>query len=163
VAQSAYFATTRLLKHIVTKVMCGSKFLYPRAWLLPEYRVTAQRFKGGAVSFQSLHRVVALVLLVLGVWAATSVTPAWGQAEINRKMISRVVPVYPELARRMNITGVVKIEVTILPNGSVKDAKAVGGHPLFIVAALDAAKKCRFEASAVESTQIVDFHFDPSR
>ncbi len=112
---------------------------------------------------QSLFRVVALGLLLMGGLAATNAPQAWGQGEVHRKAISKVEPAYPELARRMQITGVVKVEVTILPNGSVKNAKAVGGHPLFVVAALDAAKKWRFEASAAESTQIVEFHFDPNQ
>ena len=40
-------------------------------------------------------------------------------AEPDRKVVNRVKPAYPELARRMNITGTVKIEVVIAANGSV--------------------------------------------
>ena len=59
----------------------------------------------------------------------------------------KVAPVYPDLARRMNITGVVKIAVTVSTNGSVKNAKVIGGHPVLASAALDAVKKWRFEAA----------------
>ena len=67
---------------------------------------------------------------------------------------------YPELAKRMSITGVVKVLVTVSTNGSVKDAKLVGGHPVLASAALDAVKKWRFEAAQQESTGIVEFRFD---
>jgi hypothetical protein len=75
---------------------------------------------------QALKRVVAVGLLLLGGWAATSAPLAWGQEEINRKPKSKVAPVYPELARRMNITGVVKIQVTVAANGTIKNTKLVG-------------------------------------
>jgi TonB family protein len=72
-----------------------------------------------------------------------------------------VQPEYPELARKMNITGTVKVQVVVAPNGSVKDAKVVGGHPVLASAALDAVKKWRFEPAANESTGVVDFKFEP--
>jgi TonB family protein len=112
---------------------------------------------------RALHRLFAVGLLLIGGCVATSTPLAWGQDEINRKTKSRVAAVYPELAKRMNITGVVKILVTVSSNGSVKDAKLVGGHPLLANAALDAVKKWRYEAGPEESTGIVEFRFNPNQ
>jgi len=81
--------------------------------------------------------------------------------EILRRAKTKVQPVYPELARRMNITGTVKIEVVVAPNGTVKEARVVGGHPVLAGAALDAAKKWRFEPSSAENSGIIDFKFEP--
>jgi TonB family protein len=97
---------------------------------------------------------------------ALALTPLGGHAqqaqdEISRKAKSKVQAVYPELARKMNITGTVKVEVVVLPNGAVKGARVMGGHPVLANAALDAVKKWRFEPAAMESTGIVDFKFDP--
>ena len=61
----------------------------------------------------------------------------------------------------MNISGTVKIEVTVAPNGTVKEARIVGGHPVLAGAALDAAKKWRFEPAPTESTGVIDFKFEP--
>jgi TonB family protein len=61
----------------------------------------------------------------------------------------------------MNITGTVKIEVMVSPNGIVKGARIVGGHPVLANAALDAARKWRFEPSSAESSGIIDFRFAP--
>jgi len=114
------------------------------------------------VSIQALNRVFAVGLLLIGGWVATSAPLVWGQ-EIDRKTKTKVAPLYPELARRMNITGVVKVQITVATNGSVKSAKLVGGHPVLANAALDAVKKWRFETGPQESTGIVEFHFDPTQ
>jgi len=60
----------------------------------------------------------------------------------------------------MRITGTVKVKVVIAPNGTVKDASLVGGHPVLANAALDAARKLRYEAGPEETTGVVEFHFD---
>jgi outer membrane biosynthesis protein TonB len=41
----------------------------------------------------------------------------------NRKVEKRVQPIYPELAKRMHISGLVRVSVTVAPDGSVTDAK----------------------------------------
>jgi TonB family protein len=87
----------------------------------------------------------------------------WGQAELTRKLQSKIAPTYPELARRMNITGVVKVEVTVAKNGTIKNAKLVGGHPVLANAALEAVKKWRYEVSNEETTGLVVFRFDPNQ
>lgn len=81
--------------------------------------------------------------------------------ELVRRAKTRVQPEYPELARKMRISGTVKIEVVVAPNGTVKEARIVGGHPVLANVALDAAKKWRFEPAAAESTGVIDFKFEP--
>lgn len=115
------------------------------------------------MSLQTLHRRLAVGVLLMGLWAASSGPQAWGQEEIHRKVKTKATAVYPDLARRMNITGTVKVMITVLPNGSVKDAKVVGGHPVLAAAALDAVKKWRFEPSPDVSTGVVEFRFDPGQ
>jgi TonB family protein len=82
-------------------------------------------------------------------------------AEPDRKVVSRVKPAYPALARKMNVTGTVKIEVVIAANGSVKSLKPIGGHPLLIQSASEALKKWRF-APGPETKTIVEFQFHPA-
>ena len=83
------------------------------------------------------------------------------QIETVRHPKTTVQPAYPELARRMNLRGSVKVALVVAPNGTVKDAKVVGGHPVLATAALEAVRKWRFEPAAVESTGVVDFKFEP--
>ncbi|MGA2352904.1 MAG: energy transducer TonB [Terriglobales bacterium] len=121
------------------------------------------RDRGGPRSFGTLIRIFATILLLISGCLATGVVPAWGQEELNRKAKFKVAPAYPDLARRMNITGVVKLQVTVAANGTVKSARLVGGHPVLANAALDAIKKWRFETGPDETTGIVDFHFSPNQ
>ena len=79
--------------------------------------------------------------------------------ETKRKIKTKVAPSYPELAKRMSVTGKVKIEVIIAPDGHVKSTKAIGGHPLLVQACQDAVKEWKFLPAPEESTQIVEFEF----
>jgi len=110
-------------------------------------------------------RTAIALLAVLTVGAAVGPMHARAQQTQNEDLVRRaktkVQPFYPELARKMNITGTVKIEVVVASNGSVKDARVVGGHPVLASAALDAAKKWRFEPAGSESTGVIDFKFEP--
>ena len=82
--------------------------------------------------------------------------------EGRRKVKTRVAPAYPELAKRMNVTGKVKIEVVITPEGHVKSARVVGGHPLLVQACEDAVKEWKFMPASEETTQVVEFEFHNS-
>jgi len=87
---------------------------------------------------------------------------AIGQEPLTRKVKSKVAPVYPDLAPRMNITGTVRVVVVVSSNGTVKSTKLVGGHPILVTAALNARKKWKFEPASDESTGLVEFKFQPS-
>ena len=54
------------------------------------------------------------------------------------------------------------MQVTVAPNGTVKDAKPVGGHPVLVNAVMDAVRKWRYEARPQESTENLEFRFDPN-
>ena len=83
--------------------------------------------------------------------------------ETKRKVKSKTAPTYPDLARRMNVSGKVKIEVVIAADGHVKTPRVVGGHPLLVQTCQDALKEWKFAASSEETTQIVEFEFHSSK
>ncbi len=58
--------------------------------------------------------------------------------------IERVTPVYPELAARIGLTGVVVVEAEVDTTGRVRTARTLSGHELLIGAALDAVKQWRY-------------------
>lgn len=85
------------------------------------------------------------------------------QAEdTGRKIRTKVTPQYPELARKMNVSGAVKLEVMVAQNGQVKSVKPLGGHPLLIDAAENAVKQWKFE-NGPDETQIVEIKFTNTR
>jgi TonB family protein len=79
--------------------------------------------------------------------------------EAKRTMKTQGKPSYPELAKRMNVAGSVKVEVVVAPNGTVKSAKALGGHPLLIDSALAAAKNTKYEPAAEETKELITYNF----
>jgi TonB family protein len=91
--------------------------------------------------------------------ASTAFSQASGTDEGKRKVKSKTAPAYPELARRMNVSGKVRIEVIITPDGHVRSTRVLGGHPLLVQVCQDAVKEWKFFPSPEESTQIVEFDF----
>lgn len=97
--------------------------------------------------------------------AAAFLTGAVGLAQTStteegkRKVKIKVSPAYPELARRMSVSGKVKIEVVITPDGHVRSTRVVGGHPLLVQTCQDAVKEWKFVPGSEETTQIVEFEF----
>lgn len=72
----------------------------------------------------------------------------------DRAVKSRVAPVYPEIAKRMRIEGVIKLQVMVEADGRVSDVKTISGNRALSIAAEDAVRKWRFmpgdAATAVE-------------
>jgi TonB family protein len=80
-------------------------------------------------------------------------------AETKRKVRVLAKPQYPELARKMNLCGVVKVDVTIGADGKVKRTHVVGGHPVFAAEAEKAAMQSEFEPGPRETSEIIEFKF----
>jgi TonB family protein len=115
------------------------------------------------VSVQKIRQWAMTGLLAFAAAATTfQPFPAMGQGELTRKAKTKVAPAYPDLARRMNITGTVKVLVVVTPSGTLKDTKVVGGNPLLVNAAMDALKKWKFEPADTESSGTVEFKFQPA-
>ncbi len=62
---------------------------------------------------------------------------------------------YPEIAKRMNIKGVVQLEVLVARDGTVKEVTVIGGHPLLTEAVVKAVKGWQYEPAAKESHELV--------
>src|ERR1700686_789419 len=61
-----------------------------------------------------------------------------------RKALANPTPEYPEIARRMSISGVVKAELEISADGTIKSAKILGGHPVLVDAVQKALKRWKY-------------------
>jgi TonB family protein len=78
-----------------------------------------------------------------------------------RRAISKPTPRYPEIAKQLKLVGAVKVEIVIGPDGKVKSANVVGGHPVLIDAVLAALKEWKYEQAKTEATLTVTFEFHP--
>lgn len=70
-----------------------------------------------------------------------------------------VTPVYPELARRMNVIGSVQLLATVRADGTVKEIHVIGGHPLLAEAASRAVMQWRYQPAVRETTEQVKINF----
>jgi len=104
-----------------------------------------------------------IILLLALLMAAVSAAPAQDSdtSPHARKVARMVTPVYPDLARRLQMSGVVKLTATVAPDGSVKSTKPLGGHPLFVKAAQDAVTNWKFAPASEETRELVELHFTP--
>jgi TonB family protein len=82
------------------------------------------------------------------------------RASDERAVKVRVAPVYPELAKRMKITGEVKVEATVDPDGKVTDVKAISGSKTLSPAAEEAVRKWRFVSGTDVSHVDVSVNFE---
>ncbi len=81
--------------------------------------------------------------------------------EGGRRILTRVMPQYPEMARTMNLRGNVKAEALVEPNGVVKSVEVKGGHPVLVRAAQDAIYKWKWAPAAHETHEPIEVRFDP--
>jgi protein TonB len=84
------------------------------------------------------------------------------------KLIKQVIPVYPEIAKRAGISGVVRLSGIIGKDGTIQNLQVVSGHPLLVRAALDAVRQWIYKPTllsgeAVEVMAPIDVNFIISR
>lgn len=116
---------------------------------------------------QSIFRKAALVSLPL----LTAVVPCTLQADAlqvseqdaQRAVITKVAPQYPPIARQLNLAGRVVVEVFVNADGTVDKASVVNGNPILGGAAVNAAKRWKFQpfqANGKASDAVVHLSFD---
>lgn len=97
----------------------------------------------------------------LRLWAMGLLVAAVCTASAEQRAVkSRVAPVYPEVAKRMRISGVVKLEATVDADGKVTEVKTVSGNHMLSIAAEDAVRKWKFVSAPATSTEDLDIKFD---
>jgi TonB family protein len=104
---------------------------------------------------------VALLAFLPVLMFAPNHAPAQESSAGGRKIVSKVMPQYPGLARAMNLQGIVRAEVLVAPNGKVTSVEAKGGHPLLIDAAQSALREWKWEPASRETHEVVELRFKP--
>ena len=109
--------------------------------------------------------LVVFILLLAAVLLSSLSLPAQSseQNSSDRKVITRVEPEYPEALKRLYIGGVVRLEVLVAPNGTVKSTKLLGGSPILGQSTMKAVKQWKYAPAAAEETLTVKLEFDPHR
>jgi TonB family protein len=109
--------------------------------------------------FPCLRRAFAIffsaIFLLASVFSTAQKDPA------KRKILNSAPPAYPTLARSMALSGVVKVDAFVAPDGSVKAVDIKGGHPVLAQAAANSIRRWKWESTAHESHELVEIRFSP--
>jgi len=70
------------------------------------------------------------------------------------RIINRIQPVYPPLARQTRISGTVRLHAIISKDGTIKELEVVSGHPLLQQAALDAVRQWRYQPTLLNGEPV---------
>jgi TonB family protein len=154
----------------------------------PAQRLSAVRPRRMSVNPQvrRLLSMTLVLLVVIGMIAAWEWHRGWKKLEartarndvharapsakvppevMERLLLRKVEPVYPEAARRTNLQGVVVLGAVIAADGTVVNLHPISGAEGLTSAAMDAARWWRFrpyrvqgEPAAVETSLTVEFH-----
>lgn len=108
-----------------------------------------------------MRQGIRLLLLCLLVCLVPARFQAQDSPESGRKVVVKIQPQYPALARTMHISGNVKLEVSVAPNGTVKSINVKGGHPVLTQSAVTAVGHWKFEPAPKETTELIEIRFDP--
>jgi protein TonB len=84
------------------------------------------------------------------------------------KLVRKVMPVYPPMARQVRVSGTVELIGIIEKDGTIQQLQVVSGHPLLIKAALDAVRQWVYHPTllngqAVEVIAPISVHFTLSQ
>lgn len=121
------------------------------------------RFEPAFCSF-FCRRSVLVVLVFVSVFAGALSAPladAQQEAASKRRIVTRAAAPYPALARHMALSGVVKVEAVVAPDGTVKTLDVKGGHPVLAQAAANTIRQWKWEPAARESHELVEIRFSP--
>jgi protein TonB len=70
------------------------------------------------------------------------------------RLIHRVEPLYPPLARQMHVSGVVELVGIIATNGRIRELKLISGNPLLAPSALDAVRQWVYEPTLLNGEPV---------
>jgi TonB family protein len=70
------------------------------------------------------------------------------------KLVRQPRPEYPPLAKQARISGVVRLQVVIAEDGSVKDIALMSGHPLLVPPSMEAVRRWRYEPTLLNGKPV---------
>jgi TonB family protein len=102
-------------------------------------------------------------LCVIGLSGSAQAQQARQFDNPERRIVNRIEPEYPETLKRLFIGGIVRIQVTVSPNGRVERTELLGGSPILGQSAIKAVKQWKYAPAAGTDKLVVQLEFDPHR
>jgi TonB family protein len=94
----------------------------------------------------------------------TYLPQVWAQnaPKTHRKVVVMHDPEYPSVLKNGHFEGQVKIDATVLPNGTVAKVEVKGGNPILAQYASEAVMRWKYVPSSAQSIEEVTFNFNPN-
>ncbi len=73
---------------------------------------------------------------------------------VEAKLINRVIPAYPALARQARIGGPVQLRAVIARNGRIQEISLLTGHPLLVQAAVEAVRQWIYQPTMLNGEPV---------
>jgi protein TonB len=70
------------------------------------------------------------------------------------KLVRKVIPEYPPIARSARISGVVRVIGTIGKDGTIQNLQVVSGHPMLTRAALEAVRQWIYKPTLLNGNAV---------
>lgn len=105
--------------------------------------------------------LAVLLLLCFGAVGTAAAQTQPSSADSGRKVVRKTIPAYPDIAKKMGLTGTVRVLAVVAPDGTVRTVEPVGGSPVLIEASKQAILRWKYAPASTESREEVTLHFDP--
>ena len=70
------------------------------------------------------------------------------------KLVKKIIPEYPPLAKTARISGVVHLLGVIAKDGTIQNLQVIGGHPLLARAALEAVRQWVYQPTLLNGQPV---------
>jgi protein TonB len=77
-----------------------------------------------------------------------------GGAVAESKLVQKVLPIYPRLAKSARVDGVVEFSAVINKEGRIENLRLVRGHPLLVNAAREAVSQWRYQPTLLNGQPV---------
>jgi TonB family protein len=119
-----------------------------------------------ALDHSQIHFSAKILALAKTGYEAPQATPANSPGGISprddaRQVQRNVTPEYPAIAARMSLKGMAQVEARVRPDGTVKEVRVLGGHPVLAQALANAVRQWRYQPASKETVEVVKFSFGP--
>ena len=114
--------------------------------------------KGARKVGSLLRRRLALLVCILALASAPSLR-AQSEDRTSRKLLQSGKPEYPTILKSLAIGGVVRLNLRVLPNGTVAQVTVLGGNPVLAESGVKAVMTWKYAPAAAVSNETVILNF----
>jgi TonB family protein len=106
--------------------------------------------------------ISALAILTLSILCGFApAARAQKTTKSDRKVLVTVKPEYSELLKHAQIGGLVRLRVTVGPDGKVTNVEVAGGNPILAESAASAVTKWKFAPAPSQTVEAISISFIP--